>query len=111
MHHSRARGGKPRQEQSRATAWWVTRWADALQPKVILVENVREFVEWGPLGADGKLLKSRKSEVLKSWVATLESLGYRVDFRELLGHLQAIRWNHKQLYDFRQKHRPLDEAA
>jgi len=47
--HSNARGGKPTNEQSRATAWHVLRWAEALDISVILVENVPEFRKWGPL--------------------------------------------------------------
>ena len=43
IHHSNARGGKPMDDQSRASAWHVLRWADALRPTWILVENVREF--------------------------------------------------------------------
>ncbi|HEY1171071.1 MAG TPA: DNA cytosine methyltransferase [Verrucomicrobiae bacterium] len=58
-HHSRARGGKPMNEQSRATAHCVTRWAEALQPRIILVENVPEFLEWGPL------MKVRRMEKVK----------------------------------------------
>lgn len=82
-HHSRARGGKPMQDQSRATAWCVTRWAEALRPPVVFVENVPEFAEWGPLGANGKPLKSRKGETFQAWLTTLRSLGYRVEHRVL----------------------------
>lgn len=82
-HHSIARGGKPINDQSRATAWCVTRWAEALQPKVILVENVPEFLNWGGIGANGRPLKSKRGETFRAWVATLESLGYRVDWRLL----------------------------
>lgn len=82
-HHSRARGGKPINDQSRATAWCVVRWADALRPRWIGVENVMEFAEWAPLGANGKPLKSRKGEVFTAWVAALRALGYRVEWREL----------------------------
>lgn len=49
-HHSVARGGRPINEQSRATAWCVVRWAEALMPPVIMVENVPEFVTWGGIG-------------------------------------------------------------
>ena len=38
-HHSIERGGKPIKDQSRSTAWCVTRWAEALRPKRILVEK------------------------------------------------------------------------
>lgn len=82
-HHSNARGGKPMQDQSRSTAWHVIRWADALQPKFILVENVREFAEWGPLGTNGRPLKRRKGETFLGWVNGLRSLGYTVDWRLL----------------------------
>ena len=82
-HHSRARGGKPMQDQSRATAWCVTRWAEALQPGVVMVENVPEFEEWGPLGASGKPLAGRKGETFQAWVHTLRAIGYTVDWRVL----------------------------
>ncbi|MDX2187760.1 MAG: DNA cytosine methyltransferase [Opitutaceae bacterium] len=80
-HHSRARGGKPMQDQSRATAWCVTRWAEALRPRTIMVENVPEFLEWGPLGAHGKPLKSKKGVLFQAWKQTLEAIGYKVDHR------------------------------
>ncbi len=82
-HHSLARGGMPINDQSRATAWCVTRWAEALRPAVILVENVPEFVTWGPIGSNGRPLASRKGEIFRSWVRTLEAIGYRVDWRIL----------------------------
>lgn len=82
-HHSRARGGRPMQDQSRATAWCVTRWAEALRPKIVCVENVPEFQEWGPLAESGKPIQSRKGDTFKAWVQTLRSLGYTVDWREL----------------------------
>ena len=82
MHHSVARGGKPINDQSRATAWCVIRWAEALMPPVILVENVPEFKSWAPIGTNGRPLKSKRGAVFQAWVNTLESLGYRVQSRE-----------------------------
>jgi len=82
-HHSTARGGKPINDQSRATAWCVTRWAEALTPNVILVENVPEFINWGPCGTNGRPLKSKKGATFLAWVETLKSLNYRVDWRML----------------------------
>lgn len=67
--HSRARRGKHINEQSRATAWCVTRWADALLPDTLLVENVPEFSNWPSFSA---------------WMGTLESFGYRLDTRILV---------------------------
>ncbi len=82
-HHSRARGGRPMLDQSRATAWCVTRWAEALRPSCVYVENVPEFVEWGPLGTNGKPIQSRKGETFTAWLNTLRSIGYTVDYRTL----------------------------
>jgi DNA (cytosine-5)-methyltransferase 1 len=50
-HFSRARGGKPVSDQRRASAYHVQRWVMALNGDIdrILIENVREFMEWGPL--------------------------------------------------------------
>lgn len=80
-HHSHARGGRPMSDQSRATAWCVLRWADALRPRVILVENVRELETWGPLTVDGRPMKSRVGETYQAWLAAIRSLGYRVESR------------------------------
>ncbi len=82
-HHSNARGGKPCSDQSRASAWHVLRWAEALRIDNILIENVKEFQGWGPLGTNGMPLKSRKGETFRAFIIALTSLGYKVDFRVL----------------------------
>ena len=79
-HHSNARGGMPMSDQSRASAWHVLRWAEALRIDNIMVENVREFINWGPIGANGRPLKSRKGETFKAWLNALESLGYNFEW-------------------------------
>jgi DNA (cytosine-5)-methyltransferase 1 len=82
-HHSVARGGKPINDQSRATAWCVVRWAEALRPNIILVENVPEFETWGAIGTNGRPLKTKRGATFIAWVNALESLGYSVDWRVL----------------------------
>lgn len=82
-HHSTARGGKPRDDQSRATAWCVVRWAESVRPKTILLENVPEFMSWGPLDDHGKPIQSKKGATFHAWLSALKSLGYRVDHRIL----------------------------
>jgi len=47
--HSIARGGGPCNEQSRAQPWQIHRWATDLDISNILMENVKEFLDWGPL--------------------------------------------------------------
>lgn len=81
--HSIARGGRPMNDQSRATAWHILKWAQELYIENILIENVREFRDWGPIGADARPLKSKKGETYRAFLAALRSLGYRVEDRVL----------------------------
>lgn len=83
VYHSNARGGKPVDDQRRATAWCVPRWAEVLRPKWIIVENVIEYENWAPLGSDNKPLKSKKGEIFQAWINTLRALNYHVEWRKL----------------------------
>lgn len=82
-HHSIARGGKPVNDQLRSSAWLILRWLESLRVDSLLIENVREFRDWGPLGVNGKPLKSRKGETYRAWLNALRSFGYEVDDRIL----------------------------
>lgn len=82
-HHSTARGGKPINDQSRASAWHIMRWLELLRVEHVLIENVPEFQTWGPLGRNGRPLKSRKGETFRAFVSALESYGYRVEWKVL----------------------------
>lgn len=115
-HHSRARGGKPINDQSRATAWCVVRWADALRPRWIGVENVQEFAEWAPLGSAGKPLKSKRGEVFTAWVNALRALGYTVEWRTLCAADYGAATTRTRLYvlarfDGGRKRGPIDWPA
>lgn len=48
-HFSKAKGGKPVSKNIRDLAWVVVHWAEQVRPQVILLENVEEFITWGPL--------------------------------------------------------------
>lgn len=82
-HHSRAKGGKPRETGLRLLAWVVVEWARAVLPRMIVLENVAEFRDWGPLDARGKPIKSRKGETFREFVAALQLAGYRVEWQML----------------------------
>ncbi len=84
IHHSNARGGKPRDEQSRASAWHVLRWAEALRIEGILIENVPEFRDWRPLTKKGKPDKRyAKGCTYRAFLNALASLGYTLEDRVL----------------------------
>lgn len=82
-HHSVARGGRPKNDQSRASGWHILRWAELLKVDSILIENVPEYKSWGPIGSDGKPLKSRRGETYTAFINALVSLGYKVEDRIL----------------------------
>lgn len=83
IHHSIARGGVPCSDQSRATAWHIVRWASSIYIDNVIVENVPEFMSWGPLGVDGRPMKSMKGKTFLAFKNAMESLGYRCEGRIL----------------------------
>lgn len=83
-YHSRARGGRPVYDQQRMDPWHVVRWCTDLRVHCLLVENVPEFVDWGPCHAvTGKPIKARRGEYFRAWVAALKAIGMRVDWKIL----------------------------
>lgn len=82
-HFSKAKGGKPRSQYIRDLAWVVIRWAEDTHPSLITLENVEEFLTWGPLDKNGQPIKERKGDTFRAWVRRLRRLGYRVDWRLL----------------------------
>ena len=92
--HSNARGGGPCNEQSRSGAMDILRWVRALNVRTFVGENVREWMDWGPLYQrntwyQGKLYKAgtpiphRKGEYFRKFLAGLRSLGYSIDYAVL----------------------------
>lgn len=82
-HHSNARGGRPLNDQSRATAHRVTEWCDRLYVRDVLIENVPEFRTWGPIGANGRPLKSKKGMMFEEYLRMFQAMNYRVEHRVL----------------------------
>ena len=80
-HHSRAKGGKPRSNQLRAQPDLVLSWLDQLYVRRLIIENVPEFVEWGPLNKDGKPIKRLKGSCFVAWVRAIEARNYHVEWR------------------------------
>lgn len=79
---SKAKGGKPVEKSIRDLAWVVCLWAKRAKPRIIVVENVEEFQDWGPLLADGKRCPVQKGFTFKAWLKELKRNGYRVEWRE-----------------------------
>lgn len=106
-HHSKAKGGKPREKNIRDLAWVVVHWAERLLKakrdgsaaiQVLMLENVEEFRQWGPLDEHGQPIKERKGEEFDLWVRRLKRLGYKVEFRELRACDYGAPTSRKRLY-------------
>ena len=87
MHFSRPKGATPKRapevKRSRGLAWYVVDWARFAKPRMIFVENVEEFIGWGPLLADGTADPARAGETFSAWIQALRQAGYRVEWRKL----------------------------
>lgn len=86
-HFSKAKGGKPREKAIRGLAWVGVRWIKSLpkwqRPRLVCLENVEEFQDWGPLLDDGKPCPVQRGATFKSFVQAFEAMGYAVEWREL----------------------------
>lgn len=70
-HHSKAKGGKPVDKKIRGLAWVALKWAYHVRPRCLMLENVEEFQDWGPLGEDNKPIKERAGETFEGFVLAL----------------------------------------
>lgn len=81
-HFSRAKGSALVDKKIRGLAWVVLRWAAMVRPDVIMLENVPEFVTWGPV-RKGKPVKSKAGQTYEKWYSQLKALGYEIETRNL----------------------------
>lgn len=82
-HHSKAKGGKPVSKKIRGLAWVAVKWAKAVHPRVIMLENVEEFMDWGRLDEKNRPDPRYKGETFRRFVGQLEKLGYHVEYKLL----------------------------
>jgi DNA (cytosine-5)-methyltransferase 1 len=61
----------------------VVDWAREIRPRMIMCENVEEWLTWGPLGEDGQPDPARSGETWRAFVEALRALGYVVEWRTL----------------------------
>ena len=82
--HSKAKGGQPRKQNLRILPWAVFKHAKKILPDVIIMENVEEIQQWGPLDEDGRPIKERAGEDYRKFITAMMSLGYMFECRELV---------------------------
>lgn len=80
---SRAKGGLPRDADSRTLAEHLYRYVDILDPDCIQIENVVEFMSWGELDENGKPKSALKGRDYLMWIKGIEDYGYKYEYRIL----------------------------
>ena len=80
---SRAKGGLPRDADSRTLAEHLFRYIDALKPEYIQIENVKEFMMWGDLDENGKPISKDAGRCYVNWVNNVCKRGYDFQHRIL----------------------------
>ena len=80
---SRAKGGQPRDADSRTLAEHLFRYIEALRPDHIQIENVEEFMAWGELDGNGHPISMHKGSSYMRWVRHVCEYGYDYDWRLL----------------------------
>lgn len=80
---SRAKGGQPRDADSRTLAEHLFRYIEAIDPDYIQIENVEEFMSWGDVDENGKPISRDKGKSYLRWVRNVKRYGYEFEHRIL----------------------------
>lgn len=80
---SKAKGGQPRNADSRTLAEHLFRYIEAIDPDYIQIENVVEFMSWGPLDENGKPISRKNGSDFLAWKNEMCKYGYYDDWKEL----------------------------
>lgn len=80
---SKAKGGMPRDADSRTLAEHLFRYIEALNPDYIQIENVEEFMSWGDVDEKGRPVSMDKGKKYTRWVNNVKRYGYDFDYRIL----------------------------
>ncbi|MCR4564814.1 MAG: DNA cytosine methyltransferase [Bacteroidales bacterium] len=80
---SNAKGGQPRDADSRTLAEHLYRYIETLDPDYIQIENVREFMSWGELDENGRPVSRDKGRLYMRWVDGIKRHGYTYAWRIL----------------------------
>ncbi|MBQ8270803.1 MAG: DNA cytosine methyltransferase [Bacteroidaceae bacterium] len=80
---SKAKGGMPRDADSRTLAEHLFRYIEAINPDYIQIENVEEFMSWGDVDENGKPVSMDKGKSYTRWVRNVKKYGYNFEYRIL----------------------------
>ena len=73
---SKAKGGQPRDADSRTLAEHLFRYIEAIDPDYIQIENVEEFQSWGDVDENGRPISMDRGRCYLRWVRNVKKYGY-----------------------------------
>ena len=88
-HHSKAKGGAPRDRGVRGLAWVVIRWLFITKSRLLFLENVEEFCDWGPIDDEGQPIKAERGRTFRAFISAI-STGLAADHPDMPEIMQAI---------------------
>lgn len=80
---SKAKGGQPRDADSRTLAEHLFRYIESINPDYIQIENVEEFMSWGDMDEYGHPISKDKGRCYEKWKRNVKRYGYDFDWRIL----------------------------
>lgn len=80
---SKAKGGMPRDADSRTLAEHLFRYIEAIEPDYIQIENVEEFMSWGDMDENGHPISKEKGKSYLRWIQNVKRYGYDYQYRIL----------------------------
>lgn len=80
---SKAKGGQPRNADSRTLAEHLFRYIESIDPDYIQIENVEEFMSWGDMDEKGHPISKDKGRCYEKWKRNVKRYGYDFDWRIL----------------------------
>ena len=80
---SKAKGGQPRDADSRTLAEHLFRYIESIDPDYIQIENVEEFMSWGDMDEHGHPISKDKGRCYEKWKRNVRKYGYDFDWRIL----------------------------
>ena len=76
---SKAKGGQPRDADSRTLAEHLFRYIEAIDPDYIQIENVEEFQSWGDVDENGRPISMDRGRCYLRWVRNVKKYGYNFE--------------------------------
>jgi DNA (cytosine-5)-methyltransferase 1 len=113
--HSKAKGGQPRELGLRILPWAVYRLCRQIKdvtgqlPALLMMENVEEIQEWGPLDKNGHPIERKKGREYRRFINAMKKIGFVFDSRVLIAADYGAPTTRKRWYAvFRSDGKPIN---